>query len=175
MFTELHAMAKAAMLLITATAEGDQLRISISPTYPDGKIPASGAALRPLSLVGTPNELDADFAAVLNLWQAPKRSVLEQAQAQVDEQADEVNTANSSGKVAKASDTKPKAKAGRKSAAAAAPQADTTTQPTDAAETAARAGGEDTSGAAAPDTSTDVPIAAEPVVAVADVYTIDLF
>ncbi len=32
MFTELHAMATHATLLITACADGDQLRVSVTPT-----------------------------------------------------------------------------------------------------------------------------------------------
>lgn len=127
MFTELHEMAKAAMLLITATAEGDQLRISVTPTYPDGKVPTTAAALRPLSLVGTPGELNADFATALGMWQAPRRSILDQAQAQVDESNDDADdTPKATAKVTKASDAKPKIKTPRKSAPAAAPQGDDT-------------------------------------------------
>jgi PRTRC genetic system protein E len=148
MFTELHAMAKAAMLLITATAEGDQLRISITPSYPDGKVPAGATALRPLAVVGTPDELNEDFAAVLNLWQAPKLSVLEQAQAQVAELDDDADTQKATGKaVTKASDAKSKTKSTRKSAPAA--PADTSAQP-----------GDEKSGEAA------VPV---------DVHTLDIF
>jgi PRTRC genetic system protein E len=131
MFTELHAMAKAAMLLITATAEGDQLRISISPTYPDGKVPAGAVALRPMSLIGTPDELNADFAGALAVWQAPpKRSILEQAQAAAEANDDAKEPAKAAGKAAaKPADAKPKGgKGGRKSAPAAQAQGDAAPQ-----------------------------------------------
>lgn len=120
MFKELHAMATAATLLITASAEGDQLRISVTPTYPDGKVPAGAVPLRPLSLVGSPEELDADFGTVLTFWQAPKRSLMEQAQAAADGAEDDAGT-KATGKPA---DAKPKAKPGRKPGTAAAQKVD---------------------------------------------------
>lgn len=82
MFQQLHTLAKDATLLITARAEGDQLRITVTPTKEDGK-KSSASNLRPLSVIATPDELDADFAQALTIWQgtpATKRSVLEQAQ-----------------------------------------------------------------------------------------------
>ncbi len=82
MFQQLHALAKDATLLITARAEGDQLRITVTPTKEDSKKTSAGG-LRPLSIIATPDELDTDFAQALTIWQgtpAAKRSVLEQAQ-----------------------------------------------------------------------------------------------
>jgi len=199
MFTQLHAMAQAAMLLITATADGDQLRISITPSYPDGKVPAGATALRPLSLVGTPDELNADFGAVLAMWQAPKRSILEQAQDQVDEQDDDADAPKATSKATtKSSDAKPKkeAKPVRKSTpAAAATQDNASTQPlgeserTDAerADDIVRAHAErmaeplvpdadDADSAPAPAVApTTPPPADEQVLPAVDVHTLDLF
>lgn len=131
MFTELHAMAKAAMLLITATAEGDQLRISISPTYPAGKAPAGATALRPLTLVGTPDELNADFAAALAVWQTPpKRSIIEQARAAAQDDADDAAPAKTTAQpAAKVVEPKEKQKGGRKAKPADEPQGDASAQP----------------------------------------------
>jgi PRTRC genetic system protein E len=79
MFTSLHALAKQATLMITIAAEGDDLvRVNVAPVPADTK---SKAKLpQPLSLLATPAEFDADFIAVLATWQAPKRTLLQQAQ-----------------------------------------------------------------------------------------------
>jgi PRTRC genetic system protein E len=80
MFTSLHALAKQATLMITIAAEGDdQLRVNVTPVPFDGKAKAN--LPQPLSLVATAAEFDADFVAALSTWQAPKRSLVEQAQA----------------------------------------------------------------------------------------------
>lgn len=86
MFTALHALAKSATLMIVIGAEDDQLRVSITPTQSGDK--SKPHALRPLSLLATPAELDADFATALAIWQAPKRTLIEQAQAAAGESAD---------------------------------------------------------------------------------------
>ncbi|MFZ3286219.1 MAG: PRTRC system protein E [Telluria sp.] len=186
MFKELHAMATAATLLITASAEGDQLRISVTPTYPDGKVPAGVAPLRPLSLVGSPEELDADFATVLTFWQAPKRSLMEQAQAAADGAEDDAG-AKATGKPA---ETKPKAKPGRKPGMAATQKADAAGPATGEAGPGAepevagsQAGGDevfaltgadsnDAGTPAAPPASAPAPESGAPA---ADTFTIDLF
>lgn len=181
MFTELHAMAKAAMLLITATAEGDQLRVSVSPTYPDGKAPAGAVALRPLSLVGTPEELDADFGAALALWLTPpKRSIMEQAQAAAGQDADEAPAAKVATKTSsKPAETKAKRNAGRKTSPAAQSQDDAETKSDDEdqdddAETGAPTA---TPVAEAPAAVDPAPVttAPAPVVDVVDAQTLDLF
>lgn len=169
MFTELHAMAKAATLLITASAEGDQLRVSVTPTYPDGKMPAGAPTLRPLSVIGTPEELNADFAQALTIWVAPKRSILEQAEAAAGDADDAAPGKPAAKVVAK----EPKAKPGRKTAAA-----------TPKADDAGTVGGPEMDGdqasvVEAPAAETPPP-AAEPVAqsapaAVVDTFTIDLF
>jgi len=80
MFTTLHALAKQATLMITVAAEGDdQLRVNVTPVPFDGKAKAN--LPQPLSLVATPAEFDTDFETALSTWQAPKRSLVEQAQA----------------------------------------------------------------------------------------------
>ena len=79
MFTNLHELAKKATLMITIAPEGDdQLRVNITAAPFDTKAKAS--LPQPLSLVATPAEFDADFIAALGTWQAPKRTLLQQAQ-----------------------------------------------------------------------------------------------
>jgi PRTRC genetic system protein E len=79
MFTSLHALAQQATLMITIAAEGaDQLRVNVTPMPFDDK--AKAQLPKPLSLLATPAEFDADFIAALATWQAPKRSLVEQAQ-----------------------------------------------------------------------------------------------
>lgn len=80
MFTSLHELAKQATLMITIAAEGDgQLRVNVTPVPFDTKAKAN--LPQPLSLVASPAEFDADFTAALTTWHAPKRSLVEQAQA----------------------------------------------------------------------------------------------
>jgi PRTRC genetic system protein E len=79
MFTTLHALAKQATLMITIAAEGDgQLRVNVTPMPFDTK--AKSNLPQPLSLLATPEEFDADFITALSTWQAPKRSLIQQAQ-----------------------------------------------------------------------------------------------
>lgn len=80
MFSHLHELAKKATLMITIAAEGDdQLRVNVTPVPADTKAKAN--LPQPLSLVASPAEFDADFSAALTTWHAPKRSLIEQAQA----------------------------------------------------------------------------------------------
>jgi PRTRC genetic system protein E len=184
MFKELHAMAKAATLLMTASAEGDQLRVSVTATYPEGKVPAGATPLRPLSVVGSPDELDADFAAVLAFWQAPKKSLIEQAQAAADEADDSVP-----GNEGKPAETPPKSKGkpGRKPGAAAAAKPEVA-GPADAGAAAGGAGefaltvveGQAAAALDAPAApaapAAETPPEPEPVAsAPVDTFTIDLF
>jgi PRTRC genetic system protein E len=79
MFTSLHALAKQATLMITIAPEGaDQLRVNVTPMPLDSK--AKAGMPQPLSLVATPAEFDADFITALGTWQAPKRTLVQQAQ-----------------------------------------------------------------------------------------------
>lgn len=79
MFSTLHELAKQATLMITVAAEGDdQLRVNVTPMPFDMK--AKSKLPQPLSLLATPTEFDADFIAALSTWQAPKRTLIQQAQ-----------------------------------------------------------------------------------------------
>jgi PRTRC genetic system protein E len=79
MFTTLHALTQSATLMIVVTAEGDDLRVSITPTQTGDKTKAH--KLQPLSLVASPAELDDGFAAAIQSWQAPKLSLQQQVEA----------------------------------------------------------------------------------------------
>lgn len=182
MFKELHAMANDATLLITAKAEGDQLRVSVTPTYPDGKVPAGASPLRPLSVIASPEELDADFAAVLEFWRAPKRSLIEQAQAAAGDADDGASPkAASKPAEAKASAAQPKSKTSRKPKADAAagsgapgPVADGEGEGNGDAETFALTGVE-SSADAAPAAEPAAEPEPAPDAAPVDTFTIDLF
>lgn len=106
MFTNLHELAKKATLMITVAAEGDdQLRVNITAAPFDTKAKAS--LPQPLSLVATPAEFDADFTTALGTWQAPKRTLLQQAQ-------DAAGQPAAAGEAPKALPAPEKAKPGRK-------------------------------------------------------------
>lgn len=79
MFTTLHALSQSATLMIVIAAEGDDLRVSVTPTQAGDKTKAH--KLQPLSLVASPAELDEGFAAAIASWQAPKLSLQEQVEA----------------------------------------------------------------------------------------------
>ncbi|MDN2675662.1 PRTRC system protein E [Janthinobacterium sp. SUN033] len=79
MFTTLHALTQSATLMIVVTAEGDDLRVSITPTQAGDKTKAH--KLQSLSLVASPAELDDGFAAAIQSWQAPKLSLQQQVEA----------------------------------------------------------------------------------------------
>lgn len=87
MFKDLHELAQSATLMMVIGADGDQLRVSVTPTQVGDK--TKPHVLRPLTLVGTPDELDADFATALAVWQKPKMSLIEQAQAGAGDDAEE--------------------------------------------------------------------------------------
>ena len=78
MFIELEALARRNPLLITISPEGDSLRVTVTPTPADSKTKQS---IQPVSLVGTAAELDEGLAAALITWQAPRKSLQEQAEA----------------------------------------------------------------------------------------------
>lgn len=118
MFTALHDLAQSATLMIVVAAEDDQLRVSITPTTTGDK--TKPHALRPLSLLATPAELDADFAAALAIWQAPKRSLIEQAHAAAAGGADDDAGESSDGAPSTSAQAPKKAKPGRKKNADAA-------------------------------------------------------
>ncbi|KFL51644.1 hypothetical protein JM78_24850 [Burkholderia pyrrocinia] len=78
MFTSLHELAQTTSINILITAEGaENLRVNVTP-MPNGK----GEKQRwPLSLVATPAELDAEFAAAVELYEPGATSLLDQARA----------------------------------------------------------------------------------------------
>ncbi|MFV8629829.1 PRTRC system protein E [Ralstonia pseudosolanacearum] len=137
MFAELHQLAQAAPLLVSITAEGDALRVTTSSTS------TKNGGLLPMVLIGTPDELDRDFAAAVQIYEPSALSILQQAQAAA--------TANSAAGKAKAianeppkasskgagtTDAPPKRGPGRppKNASAAAAKAEVTSQPEDDSE-----------------------------------------
>ncbi|WP_084909071.1 PRTRC system protein E [Burkholderia ubonensis] len=78
LFTSLHALAQTTSINILITAEGaENLRVNVTP-MPNGK----GEKQRwPLSLVATPAELDAEFAAAVEVYEPGATSLLDQARA----------------------------------------------------------------------------------------------
>ncbi|AKM44352.1 hypothetical protein NL30_30050 [Burkholderia contaminans] len=78
MFTSLHALAQTTSINILITAEGaENLRVNVTP-MPNGK----GEKQRwPLSLLATPEELDAEFAAAVEVYAPGATPLLEQARA----------------------------------------------------------------------------------------------
>ncbi|MEZ7519883.1 PRTRC system protein E [Burkholderia vietnamiensis] len=78
LFTSLHALAQTTSINILITAEGaDNLRVNVTP-MPNGK----GEKQRwPLSLLATPEELDAEFAAAVEVYAPGATPLLEQARA----------------------------------------------------------------------------------------------
>ncbi|MDR6447440.1 PRTRC genetic system protein E [Paraburkholderia terricola] len=77
LFASLHPLAKRTTLTLLITAEGDQLRVNVTPRANDdtkGEKP-----LYPLSILATPEELDRDFAEAVSIYEPSTLSVLEQA------------------------------------------------------------------------------------------------
>lgn len=179
MFADLHALAQSATLLIAVSAEGDDLRVSVTPILAGDK--AKAHALRPLSLLGTPAELDADFGAALIAWQAPRKSLVEQAEAVAGATDDEKTPAASKPKATPAKAEKAKPGPKPKAAATAAGPA--------AAPAGGTTGAETASGEAAPEfvlapppvemptanEDDDLPPAPPPAPVVVDTKTLDLF
>ncbi|CAG9195759.1 PRTRC system protein E [Paraburkholderia tropica] len=79
LFTSLHPLARRTTLTLLITAEGDQLRVNVMPRANDD---AKGEkTLYPLSLLATPEELDAEFADAVSIYEPSIASVLDQARA----------------------------------------------------------------------------------------------
>ncbi|KVW13845.1 hypothetical protein WK91_21280 [Burkholderia cepacia] len=78
LFTSLHELARTTSINILITAEGDEnLRVNVTP-MPNGK----GEKQRwPLSLLATPAELDAEFAAAVEVYAPGATPLLDQARA----------------------------------------------------------------------------------------------
>ncbi|KVG83223.1 hypothetical protein WJ36_10670 [Burkholderia ubonensis] len=78
LFTSLHALAQAASINILITAEGDEnLRVNVTPLQNS----KGEKKLWPLSLVATPEELDAEFATAVEAYEPGALSLLDQARA----------------------------------------------------------------------------------------------
>ncbi|AXL49164.1 hypothetical protein DSC91_000870 [Paraburkholderia caffeinilytica] len=79
LFASLYPLAKRTTLTLLITAEGDQLRVNVTPRANDdtkGEKP-----LYPLSILATPDELDRDFAEAVSIYEPSTLSVLDQARA----------------------------------------------------------------------------------------------
>ncbi|WP_331708756.1 PRTRC system protein E [Pandoraea sputorum] len=76
MFTELHALAQRTSLTIAVTAEGEHLRVHVLPTPTK-----EGMPVHPLSLIGTPDELDEQFPEAVSIYEPSALSLLDQARA----------------------------------------------------------------------------------------------
>lgn len=79
LFASLHPLAQRTTLTLLITVEGDELRVNVTPRPNDD---AKGEkTLYPLSLLGTPDELDRDFAEAVSIYEPSTLSVLDQARA----------------------------------------------------------------------------------------------
>ncbi|MGA4006015.1 PRTRC system protein E [Ralstonia nicotianae] len=77
MFAELHQLARAASLLISVAAEGDNLRVTVNATSTS----KNGPGVHPLVLVGTPKEIDEAFAEAVQIFEPSALPLLDQARA----------------------------------------------------------------------------------------------
>jgi PRTRC genetic system protein E len=92
LFASLYPLAQKTTLTLLITAEGEQLRVNVTPRV---KQDAKGEkTLYPLSILATPEELDRDFAEAVSIYEPSTQSVLDQARA--------ASTANGTGKTAPA-------------------------------------------------------------------------
>lgn len=109
LFASLFPLAQKTTLTLLITVEGDELRVNVTPRPNDD---AKGEkTLYPLSLLGTPDELDRDFAEAVSIYEPSTLSVLDQARA--------ASAANGNGAAAPKALAAPatKGKVGRKRAA----------------------------------------------------------
>lgn len=171
MFNALHALAQnSTLMLVIASAADGQLRVSINPTYAGDKPPPH--PLKPLVVVATPKELDADFAQAIGIWQAPKRSLIEQAQAAAAEGDDEDDDQATGTKASSKPQPKEPKQRGRK--------ANTPQLATDASGAAAALAGADSAAQSAPTPAEECAPAPTPAPAAAaapvvDTQTLNLF
>lgn len=140
MFAELHQLARAASLLISVAAEGDNLRVTVNATSTS----KNGPGVHPLILVGTPQEIDEGFAEAVQIFEPSALPLLDQARAAANANGNKGTAApkppKSSTKDTQAASTPPKRGPGRptnaeKAAAEAAKNAGAAgseTPPTDA-------------------------------------------
>ena len=140
MFAELHQLARAASLLISVAAEGDNLRVTVNATSTS----KNGPGVHPLVLVGTPQEIDEGFAEAVQIFEPSALPLLDQARAAANANGNKgtaaVKAPKSATKDTQAASTPPKRGPGRptnaeKAAAEAAKNAGTAgseTPPTEA-------------------------------------------
>lgn len=86
MFQALHQFAKTSPLILTIVAEGEQLRVTVTPQLDASK--ATQASPHPLYILATPEELDADFATAIGIYAPAALTVLEQAEASANANSD---------------------------------------------------------------------------------------
>ncbi|MFP3613782.1 PRTRC system protein E [Paraburkholderia sp. SIMBA_050] len=103
LFASLYPLAQKTTLTLLITAEGDQLRVNVTPRAKDDV--KGEKTLYPLSILATPDELDRDFAEAVAIYEPSTQSVLDQARA--------ASEANGTGKSAPAP-AATKGKPGRK-------------------------------------------------------------
>lgn len=110
LFQSLFPLARENALTILVVAEGDQLRVNVMPKSKDEQ---AQKTLYPLSLLGSPEELDRDFAEAVQIYSPGSQSVLDQARA--------AGAANGETSASPALPAPAKGKPGRKPKAAALP------------------------------------------------------
>ncbi|MGX7006187.1 PRTRC system protein E [Caballeronia sp. KNU42] len=77
LFSSLHPLAQKATLIVLITAEGDQLRVNVTPQAAEDK--PGKKTLYPLSILAAPDELDRDFAEAVSIYEPGVLSVIDQA------------------------------------------------------------------------------------------------
>jgi len=107
LFASLHPLAQKTTLTLLITAEGDQLRVNVTPRANDDD--KGEKTLYPLSILATPDELDRDFAEAVAIYEPSTLSVLDRARA--------ASAANSGNAESPKALPAPKGKPGRKRAA----------------------------------------------------------
>lgn len=98
MFKALHQFAQATPLILTIVPEGEQLRVTVVPQMTAGA--KSDRAPHPLSLLATPEDLDANFSSALGIYAPSTLSLLEQAQVAADANAGKASTSEKASKPA---------------------------------------------------------------------------
>lgn len=187
MFSAIEKLAQGGTLLVTVCAEGDNLRVGVTQAPTDTK---TKPTLRPLSLIGTAAELDEGFAEAVVIWQAPKKTLAEQAHEAAGDEQDGAATVAAGGKAKPAGAKRgPKSQADKLAASAAAAAADLSNAGPAGAPGAADAdggaapapgaaaapGAGDADGGAAPAPSAAAAPGAAGADGIVDVFTLDLF
>lgn len=118
MFSAIEKLARGGTLLVTVCKEDElALRVGVTQVPTDTKV---APKLRPLSLVGTAAELDAGFAEAVAIWQAPRKTLAEQAHAAAGEDEGDSSTTAVNKQKATGAKRGPKPQAEKLAAAASA-------------------------------------------------------